>query len=299
MTVLLVLLPLWLVGSGGAALWYYFHHEKKLAAVEQARFAKAVSAPALADDLRKIVEIIGERNASSESAAKSLSGMASMIEGSLGTSNTGYPVKINHGPAQWPIYQVTLKGEKSETPAVWIVTSYDSRQGSKGAEANATGLAATISAAQALAADKPPCPIHFVFLPHVNDAESAVVETASKFLNLVKSGPPPKAVLCVEAMGGGEELWLSSRDVSAVPLNFVEGLGKVYGAEVVCLGEDSDLASLLFELDLPAVRVATRPTLTADEADDRAPFAPTVAASTGRLIELIHRCVGKNEKSPD
>ena len=51
----------------------------------------------------------------------------------------------------------------------------------------------------------------------------------------------------------------------------------------------SDLASVLFEMNLPAVRVATRPILTPDEADDREPFAPTVAASAGRLVELIRR----------
>jgi hypothetical protein len=46
-------------------------------------------------------------------------------------------------------------------------------------------------------------------------------------------------------------------------------------------------------MNLPAVRVATRPLLTPDEKDDRLPFAPTVAASTGRLIELIRRCSAK------
>jgi hypothetical protein len=30
-----------------------------------------------------------------------------------------------------------------------------------------------------------------------------------------------------------------------------------------------------------------------NEADDRTPFAPTVAASAGRLVELIRRCAAK------
>ena len=46
-------------------------------------------------------------------------------------------------------------------------------------------------------------------------------------------------------------------------------------------------------MNLPAVRVATRPLLLPDEADDQLPFAPTVAAATGRLIELIRRCSAK------
>lgn len=289
-TVLLVLLPLWLVGSGAGALWYYFHREKKQAQVEQERFAQSVSAPLMADDLRKLVEVIGERNASSEKAATGLSRTASMIEGLLGPSNTGYTVRKTKGPAEWPILQATLAGKNPDSPAVWVVAPFDSRAGSRGAEANASGLAATLAAAQALAGDKPDAPIHFVFIPHANDAESPVVETAAKFVELAKPSGPPKAILCVEAMGAGETLWLSSRDVSATPLGLVSGLGAVYGADVVCLGDDTDLASMLFEMNLPAVRVSTRPLVTVGEPDDRLPFGPTVAASTGRLIELIRRC---------
>lgn len=292
-TIFLIVLPLWLFGSAGGALWYYFHREKKDAEVEQQRFVQAVSIPLIQDDLRKIVEVIGERNASSETAAANLSRMAAMIEGLLGPSNTGYAVKKTRGPADWPILQVTIKGTKPENPAVWVLTSYDSRSGSKGAEANATGLAATLAAAQALAHDKPVAPVHLLFLPHANDLESPVLETAAAFRELAKPAGTPRAILCVEAMGAGEPLWLTSRDTSAAPLALVSGLGEVYGAEVACLGEDADLASTLFEMNLPAVRVATRPMLTAEDKDERLPFAPTVAASAGRLVELIRRCASK------
>ena len=71
------------------------------------------------------------------------------------------------------------------------------------------------------------------------------------------------------------------------------GLGAVYHAEVVCLGDDTDLASTFFEVGLPAVRVATRPLMGTNEADDRLPFVPTLASATGRLIELIRRCSEK------
>ncbi len=290
---LLVLLPVWLIASGCAALWYYFHLEKAENLVEQERFVQAVSIPMLADDLKKIVTVIGERNASSEGAATALSRTASMIEGLLGPSNTGYAVTKVPGPADWPLLQVSLKGNDLQAAAVWVITSYDSRQGSAGAEANATGLAATLAGAQALARDKPFRTVHFVFLPHANDLESPVVETAVKLRDLTKTSPEPHAVLCVEAMGAGEPLWLASRDTEAAPLEMVSGLGSVKGAEVVCLGEDNDLASLLFEMELPAVRVATRALITPDEDDERLPFAPTVAASSGRLIDLIRRCAEK------
>ena len=285
--ILLVVVPVWLIVSASVGIWLLFRHEKKEAEKEQARFSQAVSTPLLTDDLKKIVGVIGERNVSSETAATNLSRMASMIEGILGPSNTGYTVKKQRGPASWPLLQITIRG-KDGGPPVWVVTSYDSRPGSKGAEANASGVAATIAAAQALAAETPARAVHFIFLPHANDPESPILDNAMILRDLLRE-TPPSALLVVEAMGGGESLWLTSRDTTAVPLSKVDGLGKVVGAEVACLGEDHDLASVLTELDQPAVRVSTRPILTPDEMDDREPFAPTVAASAGRLVELIKR----------
>ncbi len=285
--VLLVGLPLWLFASGGVALWYFHKKEQQAARVEQERFVQSVSIPMLTDDLKKIIEVIGERNGSSEEAAKNLTRTAAMIQGTLGPSNTGYNVHSNNGPADWPLIRVSIDGKKPNAPAVWVLTSYDSRPGSKGAEANATGLAATIAAAQALAGDKPEAPIHFMFLPHANDPESPILETVAKFQKIAGA---PKIVLCVEAMGAGEELWLSSRDTNAAPLTLAGNLGSVRGAETVCLGDDTDLSSVLFEINVPAVRVATRAMVTAEESDDQVPSPATVAASAGRLVELIRRC---------
>ncbi len=291
-TLLLVILPLWLAVSGGVAVWYFLRQDEKQAELGQQRFVHSVALPALADDLKKRVEVIGERNAASENAAKNLTRTASMIEGLLGPSNTGYTINRVRGHAEWPLLRVTIAGKKPEVPAIWVLSSYDSRPGSPGVEANATGLAATLAAAQALAGDKPNMNVHFVFLPHANDPEAPVLETAAKFKEMAGSAGTPKALLCVEAMGAGESLWLSSRDTAAPPLALVRGLGDVRGAEVICLGEDVDLASVLFEMDLPAVRVATRPMILADEPDDQLPSPATVAASTGRLVELIRRCAG-------
>lgn len=285
--ILLVVIPVWLVLSASVGIWLLFKHEKKEAEKEQARFSQAISTPLLTDDLKKIVNVIGERNVSSEAAAANLSRMASMIEGILGPSNTGYAVTKHRGPAKWPLLQISIRGKSEEQP-VWVVTSYDSPPGSRGAEANASGLAATIAAAQALASDKPARPIHFIFLPHANNPESPILDNALLLRDLLTKNPP-SALLVVEAMGAGESLWLTSRDTGASPLSKITDLGKVVGAEVACLGEDSDLASVLFELEQPAVRVATRAILTPGEADDREPFAPTVSASAGRLVELIRR----------
>ncbi len=289
--VLLVVLPVWLVASAGAGIWLYLRHEKEQAEIEQSRFSQAVSIPLLQDDLKKLVEVIGERNMSSDAARKNLSRTGAMIEGVLGPGNTGYAVKKHRGPAGVPLLQVTIRGRSEEAP-VWVVTSYDSARGSKGGDANASGVAATIAAAQAMGSDKPAHPVHFIFLPHANDLESPVLDNAMLLREILRDAPP-KSLLVVEAMGGGEDLWLTSRDTGALPLDEAGGLGKVVGAEVACLGEDSDLASILFELDQPAVRVSTRAILAAGEKDDREPFAPTVASSAGRLVELIRRCAAK------
>ncbi len=286
-TLLLVILPAWLIASGVAAIWFALHRENQQAEEEQQRFVKDLSVPMIADDLKKFVTLIGERNGSSEQASKNLTRTASMIEGLLGPGNTGYAIKREKGPADWPIIHVTLRGRNPDLPALWVISSYDSRPGSPGAEANATGLAATLAAAQAVAGDTPESSIHFAFLPHANDPDSPILETLAALRKIASS---PKSILCVESMGAGDLLWLSSRDTSAPPLALVQGLGSVRGAEVICLGEDTDLASILFDSGLPAVRVATRPLVTPDEPDDQLPSASTVAASAGRLVELIRRC---------
>jgi len=283
--------PLALFASGGTALWLHFHHAEKDATAEQERFAQQVSEPMVADDLKKIVTVIGERNASSPTAAANLTRTASMIEGLLGPTNTGYQVQKTTGPSEWPLLQVTLSGTKTDAPPVWVITSYDSRAGSPGVEANATGLAATLAAAQALAREKPGGALHFVFLPHVNDPDSPVIETAARLQQAIKAGPRPAAVLCIEAMGAGDLLWLSSRDTTARPLSLVASLGSIHGAETICLSDDVDLASSLFEMELPAVRVATRAMISQEEQDASLPDSRTLAVSTGRLIELIRRCL--------
>ena len=72
-------------------------------------------------------------------------------------------------------------------------------------------------------------------------------------------------------------------------MNTLSSGSDVLRGKFTCLGDDFDLASSLFEMDLPAIRLSTRPTLLPDEKDDKAPFAPTVAASAGRLVELVVR----------
>jgi hypothetical protein len=283
---LLVILPLWLIVSGAFALVKYFKNEEQDKIVAEKRFSKNVSIVSIADDLKKIISVIGERNTSNPDQ---LSSTASMIEGTLGPSNTGYQVSKIKSHSDFPILKVSIPSLEKSTGPIWILTSYDSPYDSSGAEKNATGLVATLAAAQSLADLSPAQTIHFLFIPHVNEDDAPVLETTLIVSKLIQSETTPRAIFCIEAMGDAETLMMSSRDTAALPTVDFDDLGKILGAEVVCLGDDFDLSSTLFEMNLPAIRISTRPTLLPDESDEKLPFAPTVAASTGRLIELIRR----------
>jgi hypothetical protein len=283
---LLVILPVWLIASGVFAMVKYFKNEKSDRIEAVNRLSKDVSIPSLTDDLEKIITRVGERNTSRPEQLKAI---ASMISGTLGPSNTGYTVTEIDGPSTFPLLQVTIPSKNPSEAPVWVLTSYDSPAGSPGAEKNASGLVAAIATAQSLANSTPSGPIHFLFIPHVNEAAAPILETAKIAAELIRRQPKALAILCVEAMGDAESLILSSRDTTALPVVEFKDLGKILGAEIICLGDDFDLASILFEMSLPAIRVSTRPMLLPDEADEKIPFAPTLAASTGRLIELVRR----------
>ena len=243
------------------------------------------------DDLRKITTLIGERHTLGEGPAKNLTRAASWIEGLLGPSNTGYVIAKKQGPLQWPILVAKLPGKDPDKSAVWIISAYDSRAGSNGIEANATGLVASIAAARALAGSEVNSNIHFAFLPHFNHLESPRTETAALLKNLIAESGLPKAVLCIEAMGTQAALQASSRDATLLANLPLHDLATAVEPDPTCLDDDKDLASVLFEMGLPAARIATRPPLTNEERDDPMPTEATVAQSAIHLTELIKRCV--------
>ena len=287
LAVLLVLLPLWLILSGAAGIWWFLHREKQEEIRGQQRFARMVSEKSITDDLRKIVDYIGERHTASDTAATGLTRTAAMIEGLLGPSNTGYTVRRTRGPANWPLIHVSLPSGNDKAAALWIVTSYDSRPGTPGVEANATGLAATLAAAQAIAADQPARPVHIAFIPHANHPGSPVAETAAALRQLIVSSGAPHLILCVDAMGGGEELLLNSPDNAAIPLEQTRGLATIRDTPP---DGPADFTGRLVSHNLPAVRVATRPPPAAGDPDDRLPAPSALATASGRLIELLRRC---------
>ena len=59
---LLWLLPLWLVASGGFGIWYFFRMQAAEKQVEQIRFVTGVNAKNLQDDVGKFLGFVGERH---------------------------------------------------------------------------------------------------------------------------------------------------------------------------------------------------------------------------------------------
>lgn len=291
LTLVLVLAPLWLIVSAGLAIRHRINSEAGDEQRPRNQFSRSISSLEIGDDLRKITTWIGERHPSGDGPAKNLTRAAAWIEGLLGPSNTGYVIEKKQAPLQWPIMMVKLTGKNPNKSAVWVITTYDSKDGSNGIEANATGLVASIAAARALAGSEVSANIHFVFLPHFNDPESPRMETAAMLKNLISQNPAPSSVLCIEAMGAQATLQVTSHDATLLANLPLHDLATPVETDNACLHDDSDLANVLFEMGLPAVRIATRPPLSSDERDDRMPAESTIAQSAMNLTEFIKRCV--------
>ena len=287
---LLWMLPLWLVISSLGGMWLYLRKQAAAEDDERVRFTTGVSEAGLQDDVGKLLGFVGERHSASSAGAQGLSRAAAMIEGSLGPGNAGYRVERVGGPSlpggRWPILIAQVKGKEEDLPPLWVVAAYDARPGSAGAEANATGVASVLAAAHAMAAELPRRTIRFAFLPHAYETEGPLLDA---FGILKSEVGKASSMLVVESTGAGKSLLVSSRDAENPALAQARGLGEVVGAEAICLEEDFDLSSTLFELGLPAVRVATRPVVKADEADDKAPDPAVHAAATTALVDLIRR----------
>jgi len=286
-----MLVPLWLIVSAGFAIYHRINSETAEEQRPRNQFSRSISAQEIGDDVQKITTWIGERHPNGEAPSKNLSRASAWIDGLLGPSNTGYVIEKKQGPLQWPILTTTLPSMNTDKSAVWIVASYDSKPGSIGIETNATGLIASIAAARALAGSDVGAPIHFAFLPHVNDPNSPRLETAALLKNLISANHPPKAVLCIEAMGAQEKLQASSRDTALLANLPLHDLATALEPAPLCLNDDKDLASVLFDMGLPSARISTRPPLASDEPDNQIPAPATIAQSAIYLTELIKRCV--------
>lgn len=284
MVAVLVILPLWLGVSAGFGLWKYYRGTQQEEIIELSKFATPLTGEALADDMRKLVGIVGPRNVSLESGRRGLRRASAMIQGLLGPSNAGYALELEMGPEvageKWPIIVATLPGKEAQE--LWVAVGYDTL--GAGVEANSSGVCSLLAVARAVANERPMKSIKFAFLPHAYDPESPVLPLLDQFASLLGKAD---LLLVVEAMGAKGQLLVSSREVEALKHPAFEKWGTIVGAEAICLEDDFDLTSSLFEMNQAAVRVATRRVVSEAEPDKELPDPVEHLAATRALADLL------------
>jgi len=281
----LLILPVWLLASGGVGIWLHFKHQAEEDKKEVARYATMVSQESLADDLRKLTQTIGERNTRAADG-NGLTRAAAWLEGTLGPSNTGYALKRARGPAdeRWPLLRATLRGSDPKAKPLWVVAAYDSPVGSPGIESGGTAVVAAVAAAQAMAGEKPRRAVHFVFLPHGYESAELAERAAGGLKEWIAGEGEPLAVLCLDAMGAGESLRVSA---PAGENPVLENLGKL--AVRVPFAPGDRLTDACAAAGLPAVRVAAREPAKTDEKDAGTPSGGRLAGTTGLMVEWLRR----------
>lgn len=286
----LMILPVWLFGSTLVGLWIWTQRHDEIP--EPEKFVTEIGSEALAKELSKVLERVGPKHTQSDVGRTGLRRMAAYIEGTLGPDNAGYRIERVLGPVEgedaWPIILATLPG--GDEDPLWVVAAYDQEPSGGGVEANATGVVSVMAAAQALGRETPDRPVVFAFLPHGYDAESPW----QPMLELLKRrADAMDRLLVVEGMGGATpKLLASSRSAEALRHSAIDQQTEVLGGEAICLVDDTDLSSLLFEAGFPAVRISTRPVVRAGDGDRKMPLPGDHALSTQRLADLIRSLAG-------
>lgn len=280
---MLVGLPLWLVVSSLIGLWIWWRGEQAGGGEEPVKYATPVSEQALAADLDKLLRFAPRRDIGDESGRMGLSRASAMIQGTLGPGNAGYRIDLWPAAAtpegEWPIVVATLPGDDRDP--LWVVAGYDTGDANPMA-ANTAGVVALLGVAGDLAGEALGRPVKFAFLPHVYDPRAPVPETLSSFVARAQAAGP---VLVVECLDGGEPLRISSRDLEVLDDPAIQQAGEIVGAEVVCLQDDIDPASVLFESGVSAVRVATR--VSAAESSGERPDPGQLAGATSRVAAML------------
>lgn len=209
---LLVVLPVWLVASTILGLWLWNRGRQSEEAVEPAKFATRITAESLEGDLRKLTRIVGQRGCTTPERAAALRRAAAMIEGSLGPSNAGYRVEKSAGPetaeGRFPVLEASLPGGTGK--AVVLLVAYDSGDPSR-LDADSRRLASALAIASALANERPPRPLRFVFVPHGNEAGApldealAAADLPAGAEAVVGMGEPAESGAPLDAWFAGED----------------------------------------------------------------------------------------------
>lgn len=288
----IVLVPVWLLVSGGIGLWAHFHFEKKEQQEQKHAYRRAINETSLLDDFSKIADDIGARNLTKMNGVVSLSRMSSMIDGALGVSNMGYDVKkipgIEIDGASLPIYTVdVLRLETKEE--IWIVVPYDSPADAPRGAASASALSVSFAVAQALVGQPLQSNVRFLFVPGAFASEDLRMDLLGKCQRLIQLGGRAKQVLVLGSM-------LHAGPISAVGQDATQPifLQKHIPIEIVtaaeyCMQDDVRFSQLLLESGVPATEIfaAADESIDPELEDSMTPPAKLIAAQAEQVLSLI------------
>ena len=287
-----VLVPVWLLVSGGIGLWAHFHFQKKEQQEQKHAYRRSINEVSLLDDFAKITDDIGGRNLAQMNGADSLKRMSSMIEGSLGISNMGYEVKKVPGleidGVSLPIFTVDVLRRETKQE-IWLVVPYDSPADVPRGAASASALSVSFAVAQALVGQPIENNVRFLFVPGGYASEDLRIDLLGKCQRLMSLGGRAKQILVLGSM-------LHAGPISAVGEDATQPIFVQQNIPIVVVSaaeygmqDDVRFSQLLLERGLPSTEIFAP----ADEAmapqleDSITPPAKLIAAQAEQVLLLI------------
>lgn len=252
---LLVVIPSWLLISGGVGLYLHFQSQKKAQEETPHAYRKNINARSIADDYQKITEVIKARHHQSEQGIQGLKRMAAMIEGALGPSNIGYEVHSIPGVevAGQTLPLISVDVMKKHTPEeTWLLIPYDSDPTlPRGAE-TASSVAVGLALAQQMIGQTWKKNCRFLFFPGAYLDEEPRIALLAKMQRLISHDEQAGQVLVLGSMLHPGQLHLLCRD-SELPIAKIPTpiLGAPESGES-CLNDDGETSTLLYEMGLSA-----------------------------------------------
>lgn len=287
-----VLVPVWLLVSGGIGLWAHFNFEKKEQQEQKHAYRRSINEVSLLDDFVKIADDIGGRNLAQMNGVASLKRMSSMIEGSLGISNMGYEVKkvpgVEIDGVSLPIYTVDVMRRVTKQE-IWLVVPYDSPSNAPRGAASASALSVSFAVAQALIGQPIENNVRFLFVPGAYASEDLRMDLLGKCQRLMNLGGRAKQVIVLGSMLHAGPISAVGQDTTQ-PIFVQKNIPiSVVTAAEYCMQDDVRFCQLLLESGLPSTEIFAR----ADESmephleDSITPPGKLIAAQAEQVLLLI------------
>ena len=289
LVILLLILPLWLIGSGAYAVWK--NSKKILGNTEQEKtysFRKEIKPASLWDDYQKILTRLSGRNLTNPT---NLLAMSSMLQGSAGPSNIGYQVSLiplHHlgENKTLSIIHFQVSAEKPNAPHKWLIIPYDESTEKNAAQTHAASLSISLAVAQALVGKNTSSHLHFLYVPCAFAQDEELVKKQISTLRKTILTEKSDQVLTYHWSNALGELHLITQDVE-MPIALQHP--KLLDQETAqrCMEEAGAPHQLLFESGLPAAA------LIHGSADEETTFSPpnqnALSTAAKALLEIVEK----------